>query len=395
MPIIPDFALAVVKVYLVQLLVWLSDQTYLTLLKRDSDHLLVKITEHLNFAPLETVCANYHHTTGPGTTPTHPVSRLLRALLVGYLYHWSLRDLEWHIRFNLVVKWFVGYPIFAEGPDHSTLERFEIWVCFKQHRTVFDEILQQIDVAFPEERAQAQVGDTYALRANAAKESLVQLVRHSCKRLLATVRKTDPARETTVRAQLDAVALFGAKSERSEFHLTVAERTARVQTTVRAALDCARLVRAQLDVPTPLTSEQRTPILAWLSYLDKIIADEVVQVPSANPAPPQITERPAEDKGAYRLGSATDPEATYRVHGDNGAKTDFGYNVQVVVTEDFIRETQADTGAQPDAVAIPDVLQAEAEYHDRVPEKFTLALAGTQVPGSTIPPPVTARHAPW
>ena len=48
MPIIPDFALAVVKLYLAQLLIWLSDQTYLTLLQRAPDHLLVKLAEHLN-----------------------------------------------------------------------------------------------------------------------------------------------------------------------------------------------------------------------------------------------------------------------------------------------------------------------------------------------------------
>ncbi len=143
-----------------------------------------------------------------------------------------------------------------------------------------------------------------------------------------------------------------------------------MQTTVRAVLDCMRLVRTQLDVPTPLTPEQRTPIFAWLSYLDKIIADEVVQVPTDNPAQPQITERPAEDKGTYRLGSATDPDASYRVHSNTGDKTDFGYNVQVAATENFVREIQAATGAQPDAVAIPDILRAQAEYHDLVPEKF-------------------------
>jgi hypothetical protein len=405
MPIIPDFALAVVKVYLVQLLVWLSDQTYLTLLKRDPNHLLVKLAEHLNFAPLETACGNYHHTTGPGTTPTHPVSRLVRALLVGYLYHWSLRDLEWHIRFNLVVKWFVGYPIFAEGPDHSTLERFEIWVCFKQHRTIFDQVLRQIDAAFPEERQQAQVGDTYALRANAAKESLVQLLRHTCKRVLATLRKLDGAREATVRAQLDLGALFGATDERSECHLTAAERTARLQTTVRAALACARLVRIHLETPTPVSAEARTPVLAWLAHLDKIIADEVVQVPTENPTQPQVTERPTDAKGAYRLGSATDPDASYRVHSNNGDKTDFGYNIQVAATENFVREIQADPGAQPDAVAIPDLLQAQAEYHDRVPEKLiydtaagngkTRALIAAATDGKTqLVAPVPPTHTP-
>jgi hypothetical protein len=405
MPIIPDFALAVFKVHLTQLLVWLSDQTYLTLLQRDPDHLLVKLADHLKLAPLETACTPYHHTAGPGTPPTHPVPRLVRALLVKYLYNWSLRDLEWHIRFNLVVKWFVGYPIFAVGPDHSTLERFELWMCFKQHRTVFDEILHQIDTAFPEERQQSQVGDTYALRANAAKETLVDLLRHTCQRVLATLRKLDAARETAVRAELDLGALFGAKDECSEFHLTSPERTARLQTTVRATLDCARLVRAQLESPTPFTPEQRTPILEWLSYLDKIIADEVVLVPTDNPTAPQVTQRPADHKGAYRLGSATDPEATYRVHGDDGDKTDFGYNVNVAVTENFVREVQVDTGAQPDAVAIPEVLQAEAEHHDRVPEKFiydtaagsgkTRALVAATTQGQTqLVAPLPPTHTP-
>jgi IS5 family transposase len=370
MPIIPDFALSVFKLYLTQLLVWLSDQTYLTLLKRDAEHFLVKLNDHLNFAPLETACAPYHHTTGPGTPPAHPVPRLVRALLVKYLYNWSLRDLEWHIRFNLVVKWFVGYPIFAEGPDHSTLERFELWVCRKQPRTLFDETLRQIDRDFPDERQQAQVGDTYALRANAAKESLVDLLRHTCKRMLATMHQIDATRAAAVRAELDRIALFGAKDERREFHLTPAARAARLQTTVRAALDCARRVRAQLDTPTPLPPEQRTPILEWLSYLDKIIADEVVLISTENPALPHVTERPAKAKGAYRLGSATDPEATYRVHGDAADKTDFGYNVQVAVTQKFVREIQVETGAQPDAVAIPAVLRAEAEHHNLVPQKF-------------------------
>lgn len=370
MPIIPDFARAVVKIYYAQLLIWLSDQTYLILFKRDPNHLLVNLTAHLNFTPLETACAGYHHSTGRGTPPTHSVPRLVRALLVKYLYDWSLRDLEWHIRFNLVVKWFVGYSIFAEGPDHSTLERFELWVCFKQHRTVFDAILRQIDADFPEERHHAQVGDTYALRANAAKEPLVHLLRHTCQRLLAAGHTIDATRAATVRAQLDSVALFGTHHERSEFHLTPAERTARLQTTVRAALDCARLARAQLETRPRLTTEQRTPIGEWLSYLDKIIADEVVLIPTENPATPQVTERPADAQGAYRLGSATDPAATYRVHGDNGDKTDFGYNVNGAVTENFIREVQVDTGAQPDAVALPDILHAQAEHHDLLPEKF-------------------------
>ena len=378
MPIIPPFALALLIAYLQPLLQWLSDRTYTELLKRSPDHLLVKLANHLKLAPLEAACAGYHHTEGPGSPPIHTVPRLVRALLVKYLYNWSLRDLEWHLRFNLVVKGFVGYTLFDLGPDHCTLERFELWVCYQQHRTFFDELLRQIDADFPDERQHAQVGDTYALRANAAKESVVQLLRHTCQRLLTAVAKVDPAREAAVRAQLDPTALVGPKDERSEFHLTPGERTARLQTVVRAALECARLVRTQLDAAPFLTPEQRTPTLEWLVYLDKIVADEVVLVPTENPATPQVTPRPADDKGTYRLGSATDPEATYRVHGDDGQKTDFGYNVQVAVTENFIREVHVETGAQPDPVAIPDVLHAEKDHHALVPPKFIYDTAAGQ-----------------
>jgi hypothetical protein len=49
---------------------------------------------------------------------------------------------------------------------------------------------------------------------------------------------------------------------------------------------------------------------------------------------------------------------------------DFGYNVNVAVTDQFVREVHTDTGAQPDAVAIPDLLRDEAEYHHGVPPKF-------------------------
>lgn len=441
---IPDVALAIAKPYLAELLVWLSDQTYTELLKRDPDHLLIKLSQHLNFGPLETACATYHHATGPGVTPIHPVPRLVRALVVGSLYHWSLRELEWHIRFNLVVKWFVGYPIFALGPDHSTLERFELWVCFKQHRAYFDEILYQIDADFPDQRQAVQIGDTYALCANAAKESLVQLIRHTCRRLLAALRKADAARERTVQTQLDLTALWGAKDELSQFHLTPAERARRLQRTVLAAQDCIRRVRRQLDEPTALMTAPRTTVLEWLTYLEKIIADEVCVVrlsvdptgeavlpppvstanasdpsalPASSPSPNKepsgafqlhVTRRATHPKGSYRIGSATDPEATYRVHGSD--KLDFGYNVNVAVTDHFVREVHTDTGAQPDAVAIPDMLRDEAEYHHSVPPKFiydsaagagktrarvTAATNGqTQLVAHLSPSPPTERFTP-
>jgi IS5 family transposase len=292
----------------------------------------------------------------------------VRALLVGYLHDWSLRELEWQIRYNLVVKWFVGYPVFADGPDHTTLDRFELWVCFEQHRTIFDRVLDQIDAEFPHERRQAQIGDTYALRANAAKESLVRLIRHTCQCLLTTLAQADPAREAEVKCHLDLAALFGKKGELGEHHLTPEERAARLQATTLAALTCARQVRVQLEQSVPLSPEARVPVRQWLERLDRLVADEVQLTTDDTGQITQVTERSAADKGSYRLGSATDPDATYRVHGDD--KKDFGYNVSLVVTDNFVREVQADTGAQPDPLAIPDLLTAQRDHHDLVPDKF-------------------------
>jgi len=373
MSIIPDFVLSLVTTYLTSLLYWFSDQIYADLIKRDPDHLLVKLHDHVDLAPLEKACAAFHHASGPGAWPTHPVPQLVRAFLVKYLFDWSLREIEWHVRFNLVVKWFVGYPLFAAGPDHSTLERFDLWVCFHERRTAFDDVLRQIDAAFPGERRSPQIGDTYALQADAARETLVRLIRHASQRLLTALDRAEAERGAQVRAQLDLVALFGPPHEVGEYRLKPDERTVRLQTTVLAALECAQRVHAALDQAPPLSTEMRTPVVQWLDLLDKIIQDDIALTRDEQGCLSGAVER--KDKGSYRLGSATDPDATYRVHDD---QCDLGYNVNVAVSDNFIREARADTGAQPDNVAVPDLITAQQEHHDLTPAKLIYdAAAGT------------------
>ena len=171
--------------------------------------LLVQLTQHLDCTPLEQACATYQHTAGPGNYATHTVPRLVRALLVKYLRNLSLRELEDDIRTNLASKWFVGYSPFEAGPDHSTLERFEQWVIAHQARTFFDAVLRQIDQDLPAERQQPQIGDTYALRANAAQETLITRLRHTCRSLLGALAAADAAGHTALLADLDPAALFG------------------------------------------------------------------------------------------------------------------------------------------------------------------------------------------
>jgi len=185
MAIVPDFVLALVKAHLTPLLDWFSDRLYVEFLKHAADDWRVKLHTRRDLRPIESACAGFHHLSGPGAPPTHSVARLVRARLVKALFGWSLREWEWHLRFNLIVKWFVGYRLFDAGPAQATLERFAQWVNLQQHRVCLDEVLRQIDRAYPQEREQPQVGDTCALRADAAQASLIRLIRHTGQRRLA------------------------------------------------------------------------------------------------------------------------------------------------------------------------------------------------------------------
>jgi IS5 family transposase len=365
MSTIPEAVLAIVHAHLNALLLWFSDYVYTELLQRAQDNVLVKARVHLDFMALEKACASFHHHTGPGAPPMHTVPRLVRALLVKYLFDWSLRQLEFQIRFNLIVKWFVGYPIFAAGPDHTTLERFEVWVDEHQHRIFFDDILRQIDAYFPEERDQPQIGDTFAMQANATPESLVRLIRHTCQRMLGNLASLDPVHHAAVVGQLDMNALFGTPDEPSEYRLDQANRQARLQATVLVARQCVQFVQAQL---VSLPTDDRQVMTTWLDHLDKILTDEVCIEHDAAAQVVHVAELPKGQKGSYRIASATDPDATYRVHGED--KIDFGYNVSIAATPRFIREIQADTGAQPDAVAVPGLLSAQVVHHDLTPPKL-------------------------
>lgn len=364
MPIIPDFLPLVILPLWPRLLAWFSAHVYKHLLAPDD--FWVRLASRLDLAPLEQACATYQHTSGPGCPPTHTVPRLVRALLVKYLRNLSLREWEAEIRTHVGVKWFVGYALFERGPDHSTLERFEQWVIAHQARTFFDEVLRQIDQDLPAERQQPQIGDTYALRANAAQETLLTRIRHTCRNLLAALAAADPAGHAALLANLEQPALFGASDEIKEYRLTPEQRRSRVAATAGAAARCAELVHTYLST-SALPAAQRQPLTTWLAHLNKILADEFSLTRDAHQHVTAAAELPKEQKGSYRLGSATDPDATYRVHDD---QIDFGYNVNVAATQHFIREVHVATGAEPDPVAIPAVLQAQQQHHDLVPPKF-------------------------
>lgn len=331
---------------------WLYDQ----LLRREQDHELVLIDQHFNFTPLELACADFRSDSARGTPATHPVPRLLRLLLLQQFYSLSLRECAERLRYNWLWRWFCGYSLWQETPSHSTLHRFQLWVRQHQPDLCFATICDQIRADCPEEAHQPLIGDSFAMRADAAVESRLRRLRHTAQQIVRLLGLLPPALAERARAalQLESEALFGDAEEPSEFRLADWRAT-----TCTTAAACARWLAAlrPLLAPTLLPSalQQR------LDQLDKILADEFHLHPDEHGRVESATLRKKGERGSYAIGSATDPEASFRVHGEEAAV--LGYNVSIIASQRYIWQVRAATGAEPDAVAIVDML--EGLYLDR------------------------------
>jgi transposase len=347
---------------------------YQRLLARAGRHLLIGVKAVVCFEAIEAGCAGYFHAGGRGRPASYTVGQMSRLLFLKYLYHRSYRESAEEVKYNWLWRWFCGFHLFEETPDHTRLFDFEAWVCREQPTLYFDELLRQIDRLLPEERQQPQVGDTYAHLANAARESLIGLLRHSSRCLLRAVEKANPVVYRQVYAQLDRAVLWGEGEEIPTWRLTESQQTERACAVARAVIDCC------LRVCVALAQQQGRPVTTqpevaqWGQRVSKMLTDEFVITWGAFFQPVAIRLCSDKERGAYRLGSATDPEATYRKHHD---RTDLGYNVSLAATPTgFIRDIRADTGAQPDSVAIPLLVSAQADRHGFVPPKLIYDRAG-------------------
>lgn len=365
MPIVPEFLLTMIHLNLGILQAWFSHQLYAHIVKNAPRHLLVRMQAEMDLSEIEQACQGYHHQAGPGAKATHPVARLVRALLVKYLNDWSLRETEAGIRHNLVVKWFVGYGVFEEGPDHSSLERFEQWVNHETHRVFFDGVLKQIDVDFPGERGSVQIGDTFAMRADAALEGTVDLLRHTSRCLLREIEQGAPEQYGQMEGQVDLTLLFGLADEQPVYFLNEAQRQTRRLHTVQGVWQLRQWV-------TPLRvvwdAGLQTRVGVRLGDLKKIMQDEFQVAAEASGKPVEVRVLEKKAKGEYRLGSATDPEATCRNHGGD---LTLGYNASLAVTpHGVIRAIQAATGSEPDQAGVAPLIAVQIQQQGFCPDKL-------------------------
>ena len=369
MPILPQTALFVILQSWSLVLHLVSAYWYERQLSRYHNHWLVQLTTIADLSNLEQACADFQANNGQGRPISHTPARLVRALLIKYLYNLSLRQTEEMIDNHILIKRFVGYPLFEAPLDHSYLNRFEMWVFRTCPRLFFDEVIRMIDHLCPEDRERIQLVDTFGLHGRVAKTYLVELLRAVCGKILPLLAKTDPDFHLSLLADLELMSLFGRRQDKITAALKGVERGQRLQAVTCQALRLARLLTQYLDQASHLPPEQQLGLRVLLAYLDKIISDET-KVTANNPDNPDdvtITERKHGHKGRYRIISASDFETTYRKH-DTHKDAIPGFNATTLTTKVFIRETQVDTGAQQDNIALPDVLHAQHHYHAFFPD---------------------------
>lgn len=350
---------------------WVDAHHAKRLVAQNRTHLLVFVNEQVTFAPLEAACWGYQvYCGGQGQAATYSIGQLCRALVVKYLYHWSYRRVEQELRSNNLVRWFVGCGLCEATPDHVTLWRFAQWVQRHAPRVFFDETLKQLYAARPEQRSQAQIGDTFALVSRAKEQSRMELLRTACRRLLAYLAAVTASGEVTVRAGLDLAALFGAGHECPERLLEKTERDTREVRTARAAHECLRLVGLQRQALAtgPLTQcLAYKALLRWEQVLCKLLQDEFTITCDEQGRATSVSHPTQKSKGAYRHGSMVDLDATFRCHGD---KSQLGYNANLAVTQDFISEIYAMPGAAPDSMGVAGLIAHQQAAHGFAPPKL-------------------------
>ena len=83
-----------------------SGQVYAQVLAAEQDSLVVRVRQRFSLRQVVAACEGYRrYAGGAGQPADYPVLRLCWALLLRYLWGWSLRTLEHQMRVNLPVSY--------------------------------------------------------------------------------------------------------------------------------------------------------------------------------------------------------------------------------------------------------------------------------------------------
>lgn len=356
LPDVPPLVQYLFGVFLEPILAWFSTLVYRHLFRHCADHPLVLLNASFDFAPVLAACAHYYHAPGSkGAPPTYSVELLLRA---EFLRAWadccSDPDLEALLATDLLARWFVGLPLLAPAPDHTTLSRFHAWMTIHAPDALFRASLAFLDQVDPEDILRTpQIVDTFALQSPVAPtHSPAALLRQLSLRLLRIWWADAPPHLQAAIPPLDLATLIHVPRWRS-----AAQQQDQLQQAVTLATWLADDVEPHL---TECPASLRETASALLQAIRKVIADE-----TTTDADGLLCERPATKKGTFRIISAVDLEATFRKH--EGSPAVLGTNAVISTTATRIRAAVALTGSTPDSEAPCAVLRQEQAAGDTLP----------------------------
>jgi hypothetical protein len=365
LPVLPPLALWVLGAFMQPILAWIEILLLRAVLARCADHPLVRIAQTYDPVAVVTACAAYHHPLGAkGAPPTFTIEQLVRTEIVrAWADSCSDPELEWLLASNLLARWFVGLPLLGPTPDHSTLNRFHAFLTIHAPDALFCDVLTFLDQVDPEDVADTpQIVDTFAMASPAAPAlSVASLLRHlTCRLVQAWMAHAPPS----VQHALPPLDLSGLA--RTNAPRTPQAAQQRLVQAVGVATWVADGLTAHLAV---LHEPFRTAIGAQVLSIRKIIADE-----TTTDATGMVQERPPDAKGAYRIGSALDLQATFRKHEPDPAV--FGSNAVVSTTTTRIRVALILTGSTPDSQAPSALIRQLQAWGQPLPPVLIMDQAG-------------------
>ncbi|GAH57411.1 unnamed protein product, partial [marine sediment metagenome] len=136
------------------------------------DHLLKRLERLISFNFVRDITKSYYsHTGKPSIDPVV----LVKMLLVGYLFDIrSERKLVEEISLNLAYRWYIGYDLDEEIPDHSIFSKARVRFGKKLFVDIFEKILVKcIELGLVSKKG--MLVDSTIVRANASDSSMVEI----------------------------------------------------------------------------------------------------------------------------------------------------------------------------------------------------------------------------
>jgi hypothetical protein len=346
-------------VFLPPILAWLTTMVYRQMLARCADHPLVLLARWYQPSAAIAACAAYHHAPGtPGAPPTFTIDQFVRFELVrAWADSCSDPALEELLATNLLVRWFVDLPLLGPTPDHSTLADFHAWLTIHAPHALFADVLTFLERVDPEAATTPQIVDTFAMASPAApSRTITHLLAHLATRMhrvwtrLAPIHLPDPCDPAVVVALADVPHAY-----------TPAARHERLQTVLTQV---QHVVTALTPLLNQVDESLQHAIREYQSAIAKVIADDLIVTDGI------AHERPTNERGHHRLGSAVDREATFRKHADVPAV--LGSNAVISTTTTRIRACVTLGGSTPDNQAPAAILTQLQAANAALPRQFVM-----------------------